>query len=258
MRGFVDDQGNGLSLHPGEMLLSTQYRAKLGLKEGDTVRVGFPKRTDQDFIVGGFSQEPVGLFAYATLEDARRGFGLGLGSTSFYMQVDAGRAAEVRRELNRLPGVATLLDLAEIRAEVDGYLALLYLFVSVMLTFGAFMAFALVFNTSTINILERELEIATMRTLGTPNWKISLALTLENLLMGAFGLLPGFVAAYLVMARTLRLYQTDAFSFRLSIFWSSYVIASIGVLGVMVLSELPSLIYVRRMDLAQSVKRRAT
>jgi putative ABC transport system permease protein len=174
------------------------------------------------------------------------------------VNVDASRLDEVRAALNSLPGMSTLVDLREINAEVQSYLALLYIFVSVMLFFGAFMAFALVFNTSTINILERELEIATMRTLGTPNWKISVALTLENLLMGMLGLVPGFVAAYIVMAHALGLYQTDYFSFSLSIFPISYLLASCGVLTVMVLSELPPLVYVRRMDLAQSVKRRAT
>ncbi len=258
MRHFMDDQGNVLQLRTGEVLLSKQYQNKLGLAVGDPVSVKIPGRGTLSYRVGGFAQEPVGMFAYSTLEDARQALGLGLSSTLYYVKIAPSSLDAARQTLYGMPQVSTLVDLHQIHNEINGYLALLYIFVAVMLTFGTFMAFALVFNTSTINILERELEIATMRTLGTPNWKISVALTAENVFMGLLGLAPGFVAAYIVMARAMQLYQTDYFSFSLSIFPASYILASAAVIGVMVISELPSLIYVRRMDLSQSVKRRAT
>ncbi len=258
MRHFLNDRGEVLQLRNGELLLSKQYQGKLNLQVGDPVSVRIPGRGTITFRVGGFAQEPVGLFSYSTLNDVRRAFGLGLGSTLYYVKVAPDSLDAARAALYRLPHISTLVDLHQIHNEINGYLALLYIFVAVMLTFGTFMAFALVFNTSTINILERELEIATMRTLGTPNWKISVALTAENVFMGLLGLAPGFVAAYIVMARAMQLYQTDYFSFSLSILPLSYVLASAAVIGVMVVSELPALIYVRRMDLSQSVKRRAT
>ncbi len=258
MRHFVNDKDQPLELRPGELLLSKQYQNKLGLQVGDEVSVEIPRRATLSFRVGGFAQEPVGTFAYSTLDDARRALGLGLGSTLYGVKVDPGALDQVRNILYSLPQVSTLVDLHQIHQEINGYLSLLYIFVAVMLTFGTFMAFALVFNTSTINILERELEIATMRTLGTPTWKISLALTAENVFMGLLGLAPGFVAAYLVMARAMQLYQTDYLSFSLSIFPASYILASAAVVGVMVVSEVPALIYLRRMDLSRSVKGRAT
>ncbi len=258
MRHFMNDKDQVLQLRTGELLLSKQYQSKLGLAVGDPVSVDIPGRGTQTWRVGGFAQEPVGMFAYSTLDDARGALGLGLSSTLFYVKIAPASLNTTRTLLYSLPQVTTLVDLHQIHNEINGYLALLYIFVAVMLTFGTFMAFALVFNTSTINILERELEIATMRTLGTPNWKISLALTAENVFMGLLGLAPGFVAAYIVMARAMQLYQTDYFSFSLSIFPASYIVASAAVIGVMVVSELPALIYVRRMDLSQSVKRRAT
>ncbi len=258
MRHFINDKGQDLELHSGELLLSKQYQNRLNLQVGDAVSLDIPGRGTPSFRVGGFTQEPVGMFAYSTLDDARKALGLGLGSSLFYAKIDPGMLDQARHTLYSLPQVSTLIDLHQIHQEIKGYLSLLYIFVAVMLTFGTFMAFALVFNTSTINILERELEIATMRTLGTPNWKISLALTAENVFMGLLGLAPGFVAAYVVMARAMQLYQTDYFSFSLSIFPSSYLLASAAVIGVMVISELPALVYIRRMDLSQSVKRRAT
>jgi putative ABC transport system permease protein len=126
-----------------------------------------------------------------------------------------------------------------------------------MLAFGMIMAFTLVFNTSTINILEREQEVATMLTLGVPQWKASLSLTLENVLMGLLGLVPGYIAARILIVQAMNLYETDLFSFTPIISPWTYIIVATLVITIMVLSEFPALRYIHRLDLAQSTKRRS-
>lgn len=256
MRGFLDEKNRPVKLSAGHCLLSRNYRDQLGIREGDRVTITSSRRS-RDFIITSFIMEPLGSFVYVPLDEARELLGYGTRSSAFYIKVDPGYYQQVRDELHGMPNVLTLVDLNQIQKEINSYMALMYIVIAVMLIFGLTMAFTLVFNTSTINIMEREQEVATMLTLGVPHWKASLSLTLENVIMGLLGLLPGYIAARIVMDQAMRLYQSDLFSFTPAVSPWTYVIVAVLVMGLMVLSEFPSLRYIRRLNLAQSTKRRS-
>ncbi len=256
MRGFLNEKNEMVPIRPGGCLVSKNYREELGLKTGDPVELEVFGRK-MTFLVNDFIVEPLGSFVYVSLEEARRLLGYGGRSTAFYLKVDPARLDEVRQRLNSLEGVLSLVDLGHIRNEVESMLSLLYLVIAVMLIFGFVMAFSLVFNTSTINIMEREQEVATMLTLGIPQWKASLSLTVENVLMGLIGLIPGYFAARFIMVQAMNLYETDLFSFVPALSWVSVVVTALCVIALMVLSEWPSLRHIRRLDLAQATKRRS-
>jgi putative ABC transport system permease protein len=256
MRGFLDESNRVVKITPNHCLMSTTYRDQLGVKTGDTIKISASGRSGT-FVISDFIMEPLGAFVYVPVEEARELLGYGQRSSAFYIKVDPGYYEEVRKSLYEVPSVLTLVDLSQIKKEINSYMALLYIVIAVMLVFGLIMAFTLVFNTSTINILEREQEVATMLTLGVPQWKASLSLTLENVLMGLLGLFPGYIAARIVMAQAMKLYSSDLFSFKPIIYPSTYVIVAVLVITIMVLSEFPSLRYIHRLDLAQSTKRRS-
>jgi putative ABC transport system permease protein len=256
MRGFLDEKNRQVKLAPGHCLLSKTYRDQLGIQAGETVKVSSSGRS-ASFVVSDFIVEPLGAFVYVPIEEARDLLGYGHRSSAFYVRADATYYQEIREALYRIPGVLTLLDLSQIKKEINFYIGLMYIMIAVMLAFGMIMAFTLVFNTSTINILEREQEVATMLTLGVPQWKASLSLTLENVIMGLLGLLPGYIAARILMIQAMKLYETDLFSFNPIVSPWTYLIVAALVIAVMVLSELPSLRYINRLNLAQSTKSRS-
>jgi len=256
MRGFLDERNRAVRITPGHCLLSRSYREQLGVGVGDTVTVTSGRRS-RNFIVSQFIMEPMGSFIYAPVDEVRDLLGYGTRSSAFYLKIDPGYYQEVRDALNSMPGVLALVDLEQIQAEINSYMALMYILITVMLIFGLTMAFTLVFNTSTINIMEREQEVATMLTLGVPHWKASLSLTVENAIMGLLGLFPGYIAARFVMNQAMRLYESDLFSFTPVISPWTYLLTAALILGLMVLSEYPSLRYIRGLDLAQSTKRRS-
>ncbi|MDI6831028.1 MAG: FtsX-like permease family protein [Actinomycetota bacterium] len=256
MRGFLDERNRSVKLSPNHCLISRNYRDELGIAEGDTITVTSSRRS-RSFVVSDFIMEPMGSFVYVPVEEARELLGYGTRSSAFYIKVDPGYYQEVRDRLYAMPEVLTMVDLSQIKKEIDSYMALLYIVIAVMLIFGLIMASSLVFNTSTINIMEREQEVATMLTLGVPQWKASLSLTLENVIMGLLGLVPGYIAARIVMAQAMKLYESDLFAFTPAISVWTLVITGVLVIALMVLSEFPSLRHIRNLDLAQSIKRRS-
>jgi putative ABC transport system permease protein len=256
MRGFLDEKNRKVEITPNHCLMSRNYRDELGVAVGDMVEVTTYNRS-RSFMVSDFIMEPMGSFVYVPVDEARELLGYGTKSSAFYIQVDEGYYQEVRDSLYEMPEVLTLVDLSQIKKEINSYMSLLYIVIAVMLVFGIIMAFSLVFNTSTINIMEREQEVATMLTLGVPQWKASLSLTLENVMMGLLGLIPGYIAARIVMVQAMKLYETDLFAFTPSISVWTFVITGVMVIVLMVLSEFPSLRHIHNLDLAESTKRRS-
>jgi putative ABC transport system permease protein len=256
MRGFLDEKNEEVAISPYHCLLSSNYRDQLGVTEGDSVQITAFRRS-RSFVVSDFIKDPMGSFIYIPVEEARDLLGYGRQSSAFYIKVDPGKYQEVRDALYALPNVVTLVDLDQIQAEINSYMALMYIVMAVMLAFGIIMAFTLVFNTSTINIMEREQEVATMLTLGVKQWKASLSLTMENVMMGLMGLIPGYIAARIVMDQAMKLYENDLFSFTPAISPWTFVITGVLVIGLMVLSEYPSLRYINKLDLAESTKKRS-
>ena len=64
-----------------------------------------------------------------------------------------------------------------------------------ILAFAVIMAFALLFNTMTVNVLEREREFATMRAVGTGRRTIGLLLSTESVVLWLLAAIPGLLAA---------------------------------------------------------------
>lgn len=258
MKGFESaNDGEEVVLTSNHILMNQWFETEKNLAVGDVVTVASPWR-ERDFIISDFISDPLGNLVYVPQEEAREVLAYGqLSRGGFYIKTLPGEQEAVREELEKLPGIATIIDLAEIKREVDNYMSLMYIIVYVMLVFALVMAFALTFNTITINILEREREIATMRTIGTESWKISAMTTLENVIFGILALVPGFILGLAVASYAINLQNSEFFSLKLAVYPSSYWLVAIGILIILLLCQIPSLRYVKGVELAEATKQRS-
>lgn len=256
MRRFYTPQKKRVELTENHVLLNQYYHLKLGLQEGQKVTLKTSWRT-KDLIVGPFIEEPMGNIMYVNRSDAQDLLAHGMMARgSFYVKALPGKQEQVREGLQKIPGMAAIIDLEEIKREVDQYMSLMYIIVYVMLVFALLMAFTLTFNTITINILEREREIATIRTIGTEPWKISAMTTLENVIFGLLAIVPGILLGIAVGRYAMSLQQTDFMTLTLVVYPSSYIIVGVGIIVILLLCQIPSLRYVKRVELARATKER--
>ena len=256
MKYFYTSDGKRVTLTGRHVLMNQWFHLQKGLNVGDTVNISTEYR-DKDFIVGEFIEEPMGNVVYIPADEAQELLAYGMGSRGgFYVKTEPGAYAEVRNELQEFPGMAAIIDLDEIKREIESYMSLLYIIVYVMLAFALVMAFTLTFNTVTINILEREREIATIRTIGTESWKISAMTTLENIIFGLLSLAPGIFLGIMVGRYAMSLQQTDYFTMTLEVSMRSYILVSVGILVMLILCQIPSLRYVKKVHLAEATKER--
>jgi putative ABC transport system permease protein len=220
-----------------------------------------------DTVVAGFVDEPLGTFAYAdrdALLDDLQEAGVDPSAltspavTSVYVQYDADADGEqVRQTLVEQPQVGAAVSATSLRELFDQYFALFYVFVGVMLVFGGILAFALIFNMITAALAERAPELATMRASGLSVREINRMMTVENLLLTAIGIPLGLVAGYLTAAAFMTSFSSDLFSFDLDMNPMTAVWTSLAVLGVALLSQLPGLRAIRRLDIATVVRQRS-
>lgn len=239
------------NLLPNHAVLTPFTSRSTGAETGDEVVLETPAG-EQTFTVAGISREAVGAGVYLTFGDAQRAFGMPGLHNGIRIAADTAREDDLKAELYRLPGVENVTFKEGILEDWDELLALFYSLSGVLLIFALIMAFAIVFNTVTVNVLERQRELATMRTIGEERGRLALMMMVENLLIGAAALLPGAALGTAVGYYITQAFSSELFTMLFFISPASYLATAAGVLITVALSVLPAIRRVNRMNLAQA------
>jgi putative ABC transport system permease protein len=270
MHTFIDSGGTRLTVPTDALLLGAALRDVLHVQAGDVVTVQLaadgsagPTRT-ATLPVRGFVDEPMGSFAYTSLDRLATIAGGEQATadpavTTVYLRFDPGvdRGA-MRARISDLPGVAAYADSQALYEIAQSFLGLFYAFIGVMLAFGAVMAFALIFNTLTANVAERSVELAVLRTQGMGRATLGRLVTVENLLLTLIGLAVGLAGGYALAVVFMATFSSDLFSFRADIAPLTFVATAIAIIAVALLSQAPAIRAIGRLDLGRVVRERAT
>lgn len=271
MRSLPDADGHRLPLVDGGIVLGVALRDTLAVRVGDSVSVeaasggsvgrgGPPNGTS--LRVSGFVNEPLGSYAYATLSTVAAIAGLPPSDppvTTALVRYQAGADREaVRDRLLASASVAAAVDTKALYKTAQSFMGLFYAFIGVMLVLGGLMAFALIFNTLSANVMERAVELTALRSLGMASATIGRLVTAENLLLTIVALVPGLVVAYLMAAAFMASFSSDLFQFNLEVRPTTFIGTAAVILIVALLSQWPSLRAIGRLDIARVVRERAT
>jgi putative ABC transport system permease protein len=247
--------GSAVPLGEG-VLLTAALSDLLGADEGDSITV-LPLVEGGETVelrVDAIVQQPMGDVVFSDLGTAQAlAGGEGL-ATAMMVSFTETPGQGLREQLLALPGAATVEYAQEVEDYINELSQLFFVFVGVMLAFGVALGFAIIFNTITINTLERRRELATMRTIGYSLGRVGALLTVENALMGLLGLGVGLPLGYVMSLYFTSLYQNELFEMPTVIYTRTYGIAAVGALLVLLLAEAPALRFVRRLDLPAVVR----
>ena len=252
--GVLSPGGAHISVPEQGLVLSDGLRNTLDVEAGDTVTVQTASGV-RDLEVVGFAKQSLGAFAYSSLEQAQSIGGVdgSIGGLMLALNADYTDSA-VREKAYGLPGAASVELTSETKGQIDELMGFMRGMMYVMLAFGAVMALAIVFTVVTINVLERSREIATMRTLGESKGTIGLMITVENLLLGLAGLIPGILLGYVITFLMFKLIETDVMTLTLVIYPRTYALTAGIVILIMLVSQLPGIRQVNRLDLPKMIK----
>ncbi len=237
----------------GTILLASGIKDKLGVAPGDTITLASPYGKG-DFTVSDFVKQPMGSFGYITLGDAQQLTGGQAVISGILLGVDKDTIPSLRDTVSQnLSGVSVEIT-SEVRDQMMKLMNLVYTLMWIMLGFGVIMALTVVFTMITISLVERRREIATMRTLGEGIGRIAGMTTIENIVLGIVGLIIGIPLGYAVALYLVRLIQTDMFSFDLVFYTRTYLLTVGIMIIVMLLSQLPGVLNLSRLNLAKVTK----
>ncbi len=244
----------------GGLLITTVLANLLGVEKGDSVdvRAVAPGAEAVSLTVDDIAQQPLGDVVFARLDTAQALAGGQAAGSALLVSFSGGQTPALESRLYGLDGAGSIDFTADIREYINELNNLFLVFIGVMLVFGVALGFAIIFNTITINALERQRELATMRTFGTGVGRLASMLTVENVVMGLIGVAVGLPVGYALSQYFAQFYQNDLFDMPVVIYTRTYGIAAAGALIVLLLAEIPAVRFVRRLDLPAVVREIAT
>lgn len=239
------------ALGPGRIVLTDGLAADLDVAAGDRITATTPAGP-VTLTIGGTSDEPIPGRAYISLDTAAQVAGAPV-ANGVHLDI-TGDTGAIRSALYDQPGVTAVAVRDEQRADLRSLLSVFNALIAVMLVFAVAMAFAVLFNAMTINVLEREREYATMRAIGARPSLIARLLATEATLLWAAAVGPGLVAGTWVAAELGDVIAADLFILEVRATTASYVLASVGVLAIVLLAIVPAMRRLARLDLAAATK----
>ncbi len=267
MHVLLGSDGRTLPVPQEGVVLGQALEGDLGVGIGDTVTLQVANLGSVEGVpVAGFVKEPLGTFAYTSLPYAvgavEEALGLSAAGTDpanlLLLTFDEGvDGSAMRTPLGAVTGVEAFVDSNALYELVQEYMGLFYVFVGVMIVLGGVLAFALIYNTMSANISERQGELAVLRTLGLSHRAIGSMVTVQNLLLTIVGLVPGLVFGWALAWVFMYAFSSDMFTFELYIRPLTYVLTAAAIIVVGLLSQWPALRAVSRLDLGRIVRDRS-
>src|SRR3972149_2076246 len=249
--------GEPTNIHSEGILLSRLLKDKLGVQVGDSIDLHFYNQTSS-VRVAGFVNTPFGDLAFLPIGKAQEITGSNNTINGMLIKTDKQSEETVKQEIYTFPSVSRITSTSQQKQDNMEMLKVFNTFIWAIFTFGILMAFAVVFNISSLNILERNRELATMRTIGMSMRKITVLVLLENALLGLIGIIIGLFAGNFLAKYFFSFFTSDLFVVEAVTYLSTYILGIVVIFVILLISSIPALRYVSRLNLARTVKEQAT
>ncbi|MEY9970746.1 putative ABC transport system permease protein [Lysinibacillus sp. RC46] len=206
---FFDENDNRISLENNGVLVPKSYADKYHISKGDRINIKFTapelKDTSVEMKVLNISTQYSNPSFYSTPEYLKS-FNIDYNPTSLLVQTnnstDAMSARKFFEKDRRVDTIANKNDLkksAQYIVKQNSFVFIMFITSAIILSFGA------IYTISSINIYERNRELATLKVLGYQKNKINRLIFLENIILTTFAVIvalpiSGYVYQIIVKA----------------------------------------------------------
>ena len=202
LRSYVDLRtvdGNPIELPDEGIVVTNNVATVLGFDEGDTVGLKDSALNQADARIAGVAENFLGNAAYCTQEAYEKLFGADAFEQNGFLAHLAGNADEqiaCADELSTNDLFLSVTATEQLALDFSESFALINSVVYVVIILAAGLAFVVLFTLSTVNIAEREREIATIKVLGFRPPEVRRYINKETLVLTAMGIVLGMPAGW--------------------------------------------------------------
>lgn len=190
-------EGDPISLDDTGVVMTNNAATVLGLSAGDTASITTSALDKAEVTVESITRNYLGNAIYMT-EDAYEELFGPFEPNGFFAHLTGGDT-EQRAFADKLEGddiFLSITSVAKMREQFEQSFTLINVVVYVVIGLAAGLAFVVLFTLSTVNIGEREREIATIKVLGFRAGEVRTYINKETLVLTSLGILVGLPAGW--------------------------------------------------------------
>jgi len=237
----VDRYGRPVAPPDNGILIPERLSKELGLKPGDTadIRPYLPGKNEKEVQIKGLIVQYLGNSAYGSMESVGRIFGEGRFANSAVILLDGSEhEKQVIDRLKEMPVVSSVQSKSDSKENLLKNMDYMVSSLGIMILLAAILSIAVIYNIATINIFERQRELATMKVLGFKDNEIRNLIFYENYLLTAFGIIPGLPLGWLIGSYMMAVYNTDAYTFPFIAGAEVYLMTAVLIMSFTLLANL--------------------
>lgn len=263
---LYDEQRGVIRLSEAEpLMLGSIAQRKIGVRRGQSAElmltVGEEEAPVEEYTMGPAMLEVIdgpGVLPLRLLQkqNAAGGDPQTRAVNQLLVLVDPASLPDIRIRLREYSNVRSVISLPQMKQEIQELLSMLGAYRWIMFLFSASMAFALLTGTTTMNVLERKAELATLAVLGVRERTLAGLLLVEMIMLWFLGLLAGVPLGYILGNWLVNSYQSDLIQLHMSLGWGTLLLTAALSLVVCLLAALSSLNKVLSVPLKESMQHR--
>ena len=157
-------------------------------------------------------------------------------------------------ELLSLDGCSGFSTITNLEKQIDDMLGVLNDVMWVLIMSAGLLAFVVLYNLNSINILERKRELATLKVLGFYDGEVAMYVFRENMILTVFGIVFGYVFGTILHRFTIVTVEVDLMMFGRTISRESYILCAALTLGFSLAVNLFMNRSLKKIDMIESLK----
>jgi putative ABC transport system permease protein len=253
----TDKDGNAVVLPQKGVMIPEKISRALDVKQYDKVYVKpfLPGKDRKEMSVKGIVAQYIGTSLYGGLDNAAYLLGEGYIANGAVIKLDSpGYEREVENRLKEMPAVSSIQLKSDSLNNLVKNMGAMSASMGVFILLAGILSVAVVYNITTINIFERQRELATLKVLGFNDREVQKLVFYENFIITLFGMLLGLLFGKWLGNYMMTVFETDVYSFVFTAKTLTYIIAVILTIAFTLLANLTVIRKIRSIDMVKVLK----
>ena len=236
--------------------ISEKTAKMLDVKEGDSVNIIGDGKKQVSVKIDKIVENYVLHYLFLSPELYKKLYGEEPEYNTLYLKFNREKVDEqdLGSKLLSYAGCSGVMFVDELEENIDRMLKVLDLVTLVLILAAGLLAFVVLYNLNSINILERKREIATLKVLGFYDNEVAQYVYRENILLTLFGIIAGLVFGTILHQYVIVTVEVDLMMFGRTISLTSYIMSSLITVGFSVLVNWAMYFILKKIDMTTSLK----